>query len=155
MALIRGYDNPFRELEDTQNRLSNLFSETFGGQMAQPGLATPTADVYMDENDENMIIEASLPGFKEDDIEVNVEDNALNIRAEHRESQEGDGKKDRKYIVRESTSSFYRRIGLPQNTQTEDISASFEDGILTVTVPMQELPKPKQVTVESGKKNRK
>ncbi|PSO43005.1 heat-shock protein Hsp20 [Candidatus Saccharibacteria bacterium QS_5_54_17] len=155
MALIRGYDNPFRELEDTQNRLSNLFSETFGGQMAQPGLATPTADVYMDENDENMIIEASLPGFKEDDIEVNVEDNALNIRAEHRESQEGDGKKDRKYIVRESTSSFYRRIGLPQNTQTEDISASFEDGILTVTVPMQELPKPKQVTVESPKKNRK
>lgn len=154
MALIRRDDNPFRELEDLmQNRWSGLLSDAFPGP-AHAGMATPAANVYMDENEENMVAEIQLPGFSEDDIEVNVEDNALNIRAERSERDEDEDRKGRKYIVRESASSFYRRIGLPQNVETDNISASFDEGVLTVTVPMQELPKPKQVNIESGKKRK-
>lgn len=155
MALIRRDDNPFRELEDLmQNRWSNLLGDPFA-RPSQPALATPTANVYMDEDEQNMVAEIQLPGFSEDDIEVNIEDNTLNIRAERSERDEDEDKKGRKYIVRESASSFFRRIGLPENVDTDNISANFDEGVLTVTVPMQELPKPKQVNIESGKKNKK
>lgn len=155
MALMRRDDNPFRELEDLmQNRWSNLLGDPFAHPL-QSGLATPTANVYMDENEENMVAEIQLPGFSEKDVEVNVEDNTLNIRAERSERDEDEDGKGRKYIVRESASSFFRRIGLPENVDTDNISANFDEGVLTVTLPMKELPKPKQVNIESGKKSKK
>lgn len=156
MALIRrGYDNPFRELEDLQDRfLSNVLGDDSFTRPMQPGLATPTSDVYVDGNNENMVVEAHLPGYNEDNVEVNVEDGALNIRAEKTE-RDTDEKKDRKYIVRESAASFFRRIGLPKNVETDNISAEFDDGVLKVTVPMKELPKPKKVAIEKDGKNKK
>lgn len=156
MALIRrGFDNPLRELEDLQDRfLSNIFGDDTFTRPLQPGLATPTSDVYVDENNENMVVEAHLPGYTEDDVEVNIEDGALNIRADKSEKDTGE-EKGRRYIVRESAASFYRRIGLPKNVETDNISAEFDDGVLKVTVPMQELPKPKKVNIETGKGTKK
>lgn len=145
MALIRYGNNPFRELE-------SLFDDVFTSQQ-QPALTTPVSDVYLDENEENLLVEAHLPGFDENDVEVEVDDGALTIRAEKSEKDE-DERKGRKYIVRESTSSFFRRIGLPQNVEEDKIAAEFDDGVLRVTVPMQELPKPKKVNIE-GKGNKK
>lgn len=149
MALIR-YNDPFnRGVRSPFQELESLFDEALGAP-AQPGLTTPVSDVYLDENEENLVVEAHLPGYEEDDIEVEVDEGALLIRAE-RSQKDTDKKKGRKYIVRESSSSFYRRIGLPQNVEEDKINANFEDGVLKVTVPMQELPKPKKVNIEKGK----
>lgn len=154
MALIRygdrsplssGFRSPFQELE-------NLFDEALGTP-TQPGLTTPVSDVYLDEDEENLKVEAHLPGFSEDDVEVEVDEGALTIRAEKSDREEDD-RKGRKYIVRESSSSFYRRIGLPQNVEEDKINAEFDDGLLRVNVPMQELPKPKKVNIE-GKEGKK
>ncbi len=54
-------------------------------------------------------------------------------------------------MVRESSSSFYRQIALPKQANEEAIIASFEKGVLKVTVPFKELPKPKHIAIGSGK----
>lgn len=148
MALIR-YNDPFRELEEMQSRLNNLFNEP-AFSSAQTGLTTPAADVYVDEDNNNLIVEAHLPGYREDDIEVNVDDGALVINAETEDKQEDE--KKRQYIVRESSSSYYRRIGLPKNVDSEQISGEFDNGILKITVPFKDTPKPKSVKIEGKKK---
>ena len=145
MALAR-YNNPFRELE-------SLFDEAFSSQ-SQPTLSTPVSDVYLDDSEENMVIEAHLPGYDEDDVDIEIDEGALTIRAE-RSEKETEENKGRKYIVRESSSSFFRRIGLPQNIDEEKINAEFDEGVLKIHVPMQELPKPKKVNIEKRKTGKK
>ena len=145
MALIR-YNNPFRELE-------SLFDEALNTQ-GQPSLSTPVSDVYLDDSEENMIVEAHLPGYEEDDVDIEIDEGALTIRAE-RSEKDSEENKGRKYIVRESSASFFRRIGLPQNVEEDSISAEFENGVLKIHIPMQELPKPKKVSIEKGKGSKK
>lgn len=145
MALIR-YNNPFRELE-------SLFDEALSTQ-GQPSLSTPVSDVYLDDDEENMIVEAHLPGYEEDDVDIEIDEGALTIRAE-RSEKDSEENKGRKYIVRESSSSFFRRIGLPQNVEEDSISAEFEDGVLKIHIPMQELPKPKKVNIKKGTGSKK
>ncbi len=145
MALTR-YNNPFRELE-------SLFDEAFSTQ-SQPTLSTPVSDVYLDDEEKNMVIEAHLPGYDEDDVDIEIDEGSLTIRAE-RSEKDTEENKGRKYIVRESSSSFFRRIGLPQNIDEEKISAEFDEGVLKIHVPMQELPKPKKVNIENTKPGKK
>ncbi|MEX0748549.1 MAG: Hsp20/alpha crystallin family protein [Candidatus Saccharimonadales bacterium] len=148
MALIR-YNNPFKELEEMQNQLNKLFDESLTST-ARSGLTTPTADVYMNEDEDKLIVEAHLPGYEQDDVELQIENGALIIRADRQERKEQDEK--RKYILRESSSSYYRRIGLPKNVEADKIMANFDNGVLEVNVPFKELPKPQTVKIEGKKK---
>jgi HSP20 family protein len=88
-----------------------------------------------------------MPQFDERDISVNVDRGALVIQAE-RHSKTEDTKK--KYVVRESSSSFYRRIALPDQADDSKIEASFANGVLKVTVPFRELPTPKKIAITTG-----
>lgn len=105
----------------------------------------PTTDVYT-EDDKRMVVESQLPGFGESDIEVNLDGDALVIQAQKHEKTEDTTKK---YVVRESSSSFYRRIALPEQADQAGISATFKDGTLKVVVPFKELPAPKRVPISS------
>jgi len=71
---------------------------------------------------------------------------ALVIRAERHE-QEKD--KDKKYVVRESSSSFYRSVKLPENADEDTIQANMKDGILKVIVRLKQLPEPKHIAIEA------
>jgi HSP20 family protein len=141
MSNVISYD-PFAEFRALQRQ---LFNETFG-QTTNP-LKMPTTDVWTEE-DNRLVVEAHLPNFDEKDIDVNVEDNSLIIRAEKHERNED---KKKHYVVRESSSSFYRSIRLPNIADKESIKAHFKNGILTVNVPFKELPKPKKIAIESKK----
>ena len=105
----------------------------------------PTTDVYT-EDDKRMVIESHLPGFAEADIEVNLDGDALVIQAQKHEKTED---KNKKYVVRESSSSFYRRIALPEQADQGAIAATFKDGTLKIVVPFGELPAPKRVPISS------
>ncbi|MNL29294.1 Alpha-crystallin [compost metagenome] len=93
-----------------------------------------------------MHVEAHLPNFEQKDVSINVDKGNLVIRAERHE-QEKD--KDKKYIIRESSSSFYRSIRLPEAADDDSIKATMKDGVLKVSVQFKELPKPKQIVIES------
>lgn len=136
--------DPFAEL-------SALQKQFFGDDWMSPlkGVNIPTTDVYTKDN--QLRVEAHLPNFEQDDVNIQVEDNALVISAERHEKEED---KDKKYVVRESSSSFYRRIALPQRADTDKIEARLDDGVLKVSVPLTPLPEPKKIAIAASSKKK-
>lgn len=108
----------------------------------------PTTDVYTDDDDKALIVEAHLPNFHEEDITVNVDRGTLLIQAERHEKEED---KKKKYVVRESSSSFYRSIALPEQADESGISADFEKGVLKIKVPLTQASTPTKIAIGSGK----
>lgn len=136
--------DPFAEL-------SALQKQFFGDDWMTPlkGVNIPTTDVYTKDN--QLQVEAHLPNFEQDDVNIQVENNALVISAERHEKEED---KDKKYVVRESSSSFYRRIALPERADTDKIEAKLDDGVLKVSVPLTPLPEPKKIAIAASNKKR-
>lgn len=147
MAIIRW--DPFAEL-DSLHQLNTLFNDSFGGQ--RPQQVAPVTDVYR-EDDKQMIIEVHLPNFKEDEVNVDIRDRILEIKAEHHQKTEDKNK--RQYIVHESSQSFYRRIALPREADEAAVKAAFDKGVLKVTVPFKELPKSTRIKIGSGNSDKK
>ena len=134
--------DPFAEL-------SALQKQFFGDDWMSPlkGVNIPTTDVFTKDN--NLVVEAHLPNFEQKDVNIEVENGALVISAERHEKEEDKGKQ---YVVRESSSSFYRRIALPKEADAEKIEAHLDDGVLRVRVPLTPLPEPKKISISSKKK---
>jgi len=131
--------DPFAEL-------SALQKQFFGDDWMTPfkGVTIPTTDVYTKDN--KLVVEAHLPNFTQDNIDIQVDNGDLIIQAQRHEKEEDKGKK---YVVRESSNSFYRRFQLPERANADKIQASLDDGVLRVTVPMTPLPEPKKIAIES------
>jgi HSP20 family protein len=141
MANIVRWD-PFAEL-------SALQKQFFGDDFMTPfkGANIPTTDVYTKDNE--LVIEAHLPKFKQEDINIQVENGALVVSAERHEKDED---KTKKYLVRESSSSFYRRIMLPERANADAIEAHLDEGLLKVRVPLTPLPEPKKIAISAKAK---
>ncbi len=131
--------DPFSELQALQR---NFFGDDW--LMPTRRMHLPTTDVYT-EDDKQLVIEAHLPNFDSKDVDVHVDGGALVISAEKHE-QEKD--KTKKYVVRESSSSFYRRIQLPKAADVDKIDGDMKDGVLKVVVPFKELPAPKKIAIK-------
>lgn len=133
--------NPFAELDALQRQI-------VGDDFFTPfrGVNVPTTDVYT-EDDKRLTVEAHLPNFDENDININIDEGALIIQAEKHEKEED---KSKKYMVRESSTSFYRRIALPERADETNVEARFENGVLKVVVPFKELPSPKKISINAG-----
>lgn len=134
---------------DPLERLSALQQQFLGDDWLAPFRATgiPTTDVFTKDN--QLIVEAHLPNFEQKDIDIQADDHALVIQAQRHEKEED---KSKKYVVRESSSSFYRRIQLPERADTENIKADLADGVLRVNVPLAPLPEPKKIAITAGGK---
>ncbi len=137
--------DPFAEMDALQRHFFNDDS-WMPRQVRSVGL--PTTDVYMKDN--ALVVEVHLPKFDEDDVNISVENGNLVIQAQRHEKEED---KEKKYVVRESSSSFYRSVQLPERADADAIEAHLDDGVLKVTVPVTPAPEPKKITVKSrGKK---
>lgn len=136
--------DPFAEL-------SALQKQFFGDDWMSPykGVNIPTTDVYMKDN--SLIVEAHLPNFEQDDINVQVENSTLVISAQRHEKEED---KSKNYVVRESSSSFYRQIALPKRANSDKIDAHLDDGVLKVQIPLTPLPEPKKIAIASKSKKK-
>lgn len=146
MSNIVKYD-PFEELAALQRQF-------FGDDMFMDDTTAniPTTDVYTTDDDKNLVIEAHLPNFDRDDVDINVNGDNLIISAERHEKDTDKGKR---YLVRESSSSFYRSISLPERADKSKISADLVDGVLKVNIPMAALPESRKIAIGSGKKDEK
>lgn len=134
--------DPFAEINTLQKQF-------FGDDWLMPtrSVGMPTTDVYTSKN--QLVVEAHLPNFSDKDVSVEVENGYLVIQAERHEKEED---KDKKYVVRESSASFYRRIQLPDRADAEKIGAHLEEGVLKVTVPLTPLPEPKKIAISAKSK---
>ncbi|WP_148416021.1 archaeal heat shock protein Hsp14 [Haloferax sp. KTX1] len=121
--------NPFDEIEDLFDRMGRSFEES--------GIAR-LQDISLDvvDDDEAVEVVADLPGFEKDDLDVSVSGRRLTIAADREESSEVD---DDQYVRRErSQRSVSRTITLPTEVARDEVSASYKNGVLTVTLPKAE-----------------
>lgn len=132
---------------DPLAELGALQKQFFGDDWLSPikGINIPTTDVYTNKDDQ-LIVEAHLPNFDQNDINIQVDNGTLIVQAEKHEKEED---KDKKYVIRESSSSFYRRVQLPERADAEHIEAHLNDGILKVSVPLAPLPEPKKIAINT------
>lgn len=99
-------------------------------------------------DDEKVTVKASLPGVNPDDIDVTIEGGVLTIKASTEVEEE---REDAGYVVRERrTGSFHRSIRLSENVDTDKIEPRYENGVLTITLPVAESKKAKRLTVAVG-----
>ena len=156
MAVIRwtgaGAD-PFRELASLQERLNRVFDESMSrsGHREEElftGTWAPPVDIF--ETKDRLVLKAELPGFREDQIHLRFDDGILTLEGERKfEKETGEENYQR---VERSYGIFQRSFTLPTNVDNERISATFDNGILTVELPKREETKPKQIRIQpSGK----
>jgi len=151
MANIVRWDDPFAGLTSMHSQLDDMFNNFFTGlPTMQSAQGLPAMDVYAEE-DKQLVAEVQAPGFDKEDVEVSVHNGVLEIKGEKHEKEEDKKGKKRSYMVRESHASFYRRIALPEYADVGKVDAHFDNGVLKVTVPFKELPKPKKIAISGGK----
>jgi HSP20 family protein len=144
--------DPFGEMLSLRKAMDRLLEEsfvrpTFGWGGGEAG----GVDVDLMEKDDALVVTASLPGVKPEDTNVTVENNVLTIRGEMREEQE---RKDERYHRRERRyGSVARRIALPTAVNADAAQATFEHGVLTITLPKAEQAKPRQIAVAVAKQS--
>ena len=100
-----------------------------------------------DEGD-HFLLEADLPGFRKEDIDLHLEDNVLTITAKHQETAEN--KQDGKYICRERRVGSYARSFDVSGIQEEGISAAYENGVLKLILPKQGevIPQSRKISIQ-------
>ncbi|MEZ5427686.1 MAG: Hsp20/alpha crystallin family protein [Pyrinomonadaceae bacterium] len=144
MNIIK-YD-PFRDLRSLQDEMNRLFSAGFPRLSNQEEMSTgwsPSVDIYESEN--QIVLEAELPGMKREDFELSIENNVITLRGERRFEKKDEG--DNYHRVERAYGSFTRSFNLPRTVSTEDIKAEFKNGILTVNLPKKEEAKARKIEV--------
>ena len=129
--MTRNADNDFDTLFDTMFGDWGIRNSTY-----------PTVNVY--EDSKAFYLEAALPGYTTEDVNIHVDKHVLHISSEKMTKKD-----ERKYIVRErSNMKFDRAFSLPEGINEEAIEAEFKNGILTVTLPKLPAREPKKITVK-------
>jgi HSP20 family protein len=138
---------PAREMMTLREAMNRLFDDSFTRPISGNGNSStiPTIDLYQT-NDE-VVVRASLPGLKSDDVQISVTGEVLTLRGEIKAVNE---KKEATWHVRENRfGAFERTIMLPTDVQTDKAKADFENGILTITLPKAEAVKPKTIAIKA------
>ena len=134
----------WRDLEAMSNRMSQFFDTVpFSTDSVNRGWA-PHVDVI--ETDEELTLTAELPGLSENDVMINLENSVLSISGEKTAIRNEDETEQRSHVWERRYGSFNRSFTLPRTVSTEDISALFENGVLTIHMP--KVPEAKGRTIE-------
>jgi HSP20 family protein len=133
-----------------QNRLNSIFNEfgrTEGDQESlSMGNFVPPVDVYEDAH--QLVLKLEVPGIKQEDLDVRLENQTLTIKGERK--FEKDEKEENFHRIERRYGTFTRTFTLPQTVDTNTPKANYEHGVLTISLPKKEAAKPKQVKVEIG-----
>lgn len=146
MTLVRR-NSPLGELVSLRQAMDRLFEDSFVRPRSWPGDGPSGAMLPLDiTNSPDMLtVEAALPGIRPEDVEITVEDGTLTIRAESRGERET---KDGETLIREiQRGSVSRAVALPSGLEPDKATATFEHGVLTLSIPRAEAVKPRQIRI--------
>ena len=143
MALVRW--EPFRELAALQNEMSRWMSPLTGTTPGNGGSSTwlPAVDVW--ETDDALVLSFDLPGVREDEIPIELDDNVLTVSGERERTSEHSN--DRFYRFERRFGAFSRSVTLPQGVEEDAIQANYANGVLEVRVPKPEESKPRRIQI--------
>lgn len=131
----------FRDLEGRINRVFN----NLGFEPEQAGVAwTPAVDLH--EGEDAYTLEADLPGLGKDDIQLSITDDVVTLKGTRK--QENEKRTEGYHRIERVYGSFQRSFRIPGGIDARKVDASFEHGVLRVTLPKPEERKPRQIDVK-------
>jgi HSP20 family protein len=140
---------PFTDLVSLRDAMDRLFEESVirPRNWLAPAFEGLAVDVY--ETEEDVVVKATVPGVKPEDIDISVTGDTLTIKGEFKEEEKVEKEN---YIRRERRQgSFSRSLTLPTSVDVEKANAEFEHGVLKLTLPKAEEVKPKTIEVKAKK----
>ena len=132
---------PFARRNDLSHYFDDFEKNFFGDY--SPKMASLKTDII--DKDNAYVIEADVPGFKKEDISIDIDGQYLTIKAEKKEEKE---KKEDNYICRERRCGSYTRSFDISNVKADEIAAEFDNGVLKLTLPKLEEEAPKTRRIE-------
>lgn len=134
-----------------RDRFSRLFDQAFSdlrdwepGEDVSSRNWLPAVDIS--ETDDALMLYAELPGMTKDDVDITVENNLLSIRGERKFEKEDT--QENFHRIERTYGTFSRSFTLPTNVRSDEVSASFQDGLLRIEVPKAEEAKPRKVAIK-------
>lgn len=142
------YD-PFRELRSLQDEVNRVFSSNLN-RSGETGLGrgawNPSVDIF--ENQDQIVLEAELPGITPEDVNISIENNVLTIHGERKFEKTDEG--DNFHRVERSYGSFTRSFTLPPTVSSENVNANFDNGVLRLELAKREEAKPRRIEIKAG-----
>src|ERR1700740_2046461 len=148
MAITRW--DPFRDMFTLQNRMNSLFQEYNRGNNENETLSTaafvPAVDIYEDEH--KIVLKLEVPGMKQEDLDIRLENSTLTVRGERKFEKEE--KEENFHRIERRYGSFYRAFTVPNTVNTENVKADYDAGVLRIQLEKRAEAKPKQIKVQVG-----
>ena len=147
MTLVRF--NPYRDMPSMHDRMSRLFGDMArqtSGDETTWGAWAPAVDIF--EKEECLVLKAELPGMREKDIDVHVENGILTLSGER--TREEDVKNEDYHRGERFYGSFSRTFALPTTVDVSKIRASYKDGVLELVLPKAETAKAKRIEIKAA-----
>jgi HSP20 family protein len=149
MANITRQD-PFTEMVSLRQAMDRLFEDSWVSPLSWRGVTgepiSPALDVH--ETTDEIVVTASLPGLKAEDVEITMTGQTLTVRGEFKADETVD--RDQ-YLYRERRyGTFNRTLQLPVRVEGDRAEATFTDGILTLRIPKAEEVKPRQIQIKAA-----
>ena len=138
-----GYVDP---LEAAQRQFEGVLGRLMGNQEDGNGSRLAPYGVDIREDQDHFYVEAELPGFKKDEVDITLEDQTLTIAAE-RKSETREPKQGQLLLNERRYARFLRSFTLPPTVDEQTVNAKLADGVLTITLNMREETKPRKISV--------
>ena len=139
---------PAREMMTLREAMDHLFDDAFTRPLTlRDGWSAPAIDIDMYQTDNEIVVKASLPGIKANQVQINITGEVLTLKGEVKHEEE---KNNKAWHIREQRwGAFERSVALPTEVVADKAKAEFENGILTITLPKAEDVKPKIISIKA------
>ena len=136
-----------RTVQDDFHRLFDRLLDHWWANGGPEASETAAYPVDIREDEKNIYVEAELPGFSKDEIDVNLEQGVLNISAEHREDKK-EQEKQRSHLRERAYRRIERSFSLPTSVDESDVDAKLDDGVLRLTLKKTESESPRKIEIK-------
>ncbi|HJU67598.1 MAG TPA: Hsp20/alpha crystallin family protein [Gemmatimonadaceae bacterium] len=127
-----------------RREIDRLFDDTFAGRGSGANWH-PAVDIQ--ETSKELRLDLELPGIREEDVEIEVENGVLSVRGQKSAERKEEGEEGRYHLVERTYGSFFRSFQLPQGVDDQQIQANFDSGVLHITIPKAALPQPRRIQI--------
>lgn len=149
LARFVPFRSPLQDVAVLQNRLNSIFNDfapAGAGDDVVSGSFIPAVDIY--EDSQKLVLKLEVPGIKQENLEIHVENQALTVKGERK--FERDEKEENFHRIERRYGSFVRNFTLPQTVDTNGVEANYDTGVLSISLPKKAESKPKQVKIAIG-----
>jgi HSP20 family protein len=149
LTMLARRETPVNPLDLLDREFNRMLGRYWNGGAEVPATLAPYA-VDVHEDPDHFYVEAELPGFNKDDVDITLEEGVLTIRAEQKmETKQGGAERMPLHIERRWT-RFERSFTLPTAVNENSVRASLDNGMLTITLDKREETKPRKIQISAG-----